>query len=200
MRFRAGSINFEISFPLIAVMTAVVVSDTTMTVLICFISAVMHESGHLLAMRCFHSSPKAIKLTLFDIAITDVYKAVRSRKQDIIITLAGVTVNFVSAAAGCIIYSLTGSQLCEIFAASHITLGTFNLLPVYSLDGGQALFIVLSYFYPPDKALKTINILSFIILFPLALTGFYVLISSGYSFTLLLTSLYLIVMLAVSNK
>ena len=200
MRFRAGSINFEVSFPLVAVMTAVVVFDTTMSVLICFISAVMHEIGHLAAMRYFHSSPKTIKLTLFDIAITDTHKAVRNRKQDIIITLAGVTVNFISAAAGCIIYMLTGSQLCMFFAASHITLGAFNLLPVDSLDGGQALLILLSYFYTPDKALKIINILSLIILFPLALAGFYVLISSGCSFTLLLTSLYLIVMLAVKNR
>jgi hypothetical protein len=115
MRFRAGSINFEVSFPLVAVMTAVVVFDTTMSVLICFISAVMHEAGHLAAMRYFHSSPKTIKLTLFDIAITDTHKAVRNRKQDIIITLAGVTVNFISAAAGCIIYMLTGSQLCMFF-------------------------------------------------------------------------------------
>ena len=65
MRFRVGSINFEVSFPLVALMTAVVVFDTTMSVLICFISAFMHELGHIAAMRYYNSPPKTIKLTLF---------------------------------------------------------------------------------------------------------------------------------------
>ena len=193
MRFRVGSINFEVSFPLVALMTAVVVFDTTMSVLICFISAFMHELGHIAAMRYYNSPPKTIKLTLFDIAITNTYKAVRSRKEDIIITLAGVTMNFISAAIGYTVHLFTGSEFCRLFALSHITLGAFNLLPVDSLDGGQALMIILSYFYPPDKAVRIINILSLMILFPLALAGFYILIVSGCNFTLLLTALYMIV-------
>ena len=54
MRFRVGSINFEVSFPLVALMTAVVVFDTTMSVLICFISAFMHELGHIASIRYYN--------------------------------------------------------------------------------------------------------------------------------------------------
>ena len=95
MTFQLRHLCIEISFPLVALMTAVIIFDTSMSVIICFASVIAHETGHLLAMKYFGSYPQKIKLTLFDIAIIDRKKITRSNKAELVITLAGVTVNFI---------------------------------------------------------------------------------------------------------
>ncbi len=192
MSFRIGKIRFSMSFPLVAVMTAVIMFDTTMSVLICFIAAVMHELGHITVLKHYHSVPEEIRLTLFDIAITDTDKYIRSDKAEMAVVAAGVAVNFISAAAGFAVYYFTGYELVRVFSSAHLTLAMFNSLPVSNLDGGQALFIVLSRKLTPRRAEQVLKLLSYIILVPVAAAGVYVLFITGYNFTLLLTALYLI--------
>lgn len=192
MSFRIGKIKFSMSFPLVAVMTAVIMFDTTMSVLLCFIAAVMHELGHITVLKHYNSVPKEIRLTLFDIAITDTDKYIRGSKAEMTVVLAGVAVNFVSAAVGFAFNYFTDIELISKFSSAHLTLAVFNSLPVSNLDGGQALFLALSSFFTPCKAEKIIKVLSYIILIPVAAAGVYVLIITGYNFTLLLTALYLI--------
>ena len=197
MTFQLGKISFELSFPLVALMTAVIIFDTSMAVIICFAGVIAHETGHLLALRHFGSYPKKIKLTLFDIAIIDREKINRSDKAEIIITLAGVTVNFILAG---ISYFFIQNPYMEIFFNTNLTLGLFNSLPIDSLDGGQALFILLSRKFSPFTSMKILDIISFIILIPVAVMGFLVLLQSKYNFTLLLTALYLIAIILLKNK
>ena len=197
MTFQLGKISFELSFPLVALMTAVIIFDTSMSVIICFAGVIAHEAGHLLALRHFGSYPQKIKLTLFDIAIIDRKKTTLSDKAEIIITLAGVTVNFILAG---ISYFFIQNPYMEIFFNTNLTLGLFNSLPIDSLDGGQALFILLSRKFSPFTSMKILDIISFIILIPVAVMGFLVLLQSKYNFTLLLTALYLIAIILLKNR
>ena len=196
MTFQLGKISFELSFPLVALMTAVIIFDTSMSVIICFAGVIAHEAGHLLALRYFGSYPQKIKLTLFDIAIIDRKKTTLSDKAELIITLAGVTVNFILAG---ISYFFIQNPYMEIFFNTNLTLGLFNSLPIDSLDGGQALFILLSRKFSPFTSMKILDIISFIILIPVAAMGFLVLLQSKYNFTLLLTALYLIAIILLKN-
>lgn len=203
MSFRLNGIDFELSYPLIGLMTAVIIADTSMSVLVCLIAVIMHEAGHLVAMKCFGCAPDKIRLTLFDIAISDKSSHLRSDMASLVISLAGPAVNLISAA---VLYSFCLASVyvfrCDIppaaygvmtaFADSHLALGLFNLLPVDTLDGGQAIMILLMKKTDIRTALKITEIVSLVILIPSAVLGFIVLIRSKYNFTLLLTSLYLI--------
>lgn len=200
MNFKLGKLYIELSFPLVALMTAVIIFDTSMSVIICFAGVIAHETGHLLALRHFGSYPQKIKLTLFDIAIIDRKKINRSDKAELIITLAGVTVNFILAIISYFLLTVTKNPCIEIFFNTNLTLGFFNILPVDSLDGGQALFILLSKKFSPFTSIKILDIISFIILIPVAVMGFLVLLQSKYNFTLLLTALYLIAIILLKNK
>lgn len=200
MTFQLGKISFELSFPLVALMTAVIIFDTSMSVIICFAGVIAHETGHLLALRHFGSYPKKIKLTLFDIAIIDRKKITLSDKAELIITLAGVTVNFILAIISYFLLTVTKNPYIEIFFNTNLTLGLFNSLPIDSLDGGQALFILLSRKFSPFTSMKILDIISFIILIPVAVMGFLVLLQSKYNFTLLLTALYLIAIILLKNR
>lgn len=200
MIFRIGKLNIELSFPLVAIMTAVIIFDTTMSVVICFIAIIMHETGHLAALSFYGAFPKKIKLTLFDIAIVDSEKYTRNSRQELVVVLAGVTVNFVFAVVSYIVFRCTNMVFFGNMAVAHATLGVFNILPVDSLDGGQALFIILTKHFSIYKSMIILDIISFIVLVPVACTGFIVLLRSKYNFTLLLTALYLITVILLKHK
>lgn len=200
MSFRIGGTILELSYPLVCIMSAVLIFDRSMTALICFLCALMHEAGHIIAMRIFGSAPQRIKLTLFDIAITDRKKAMRKRSHDLIITLSGIAVNFVFAASGCILYMMTDLPFFISFTAAHLTLGLFNSLPVDTLDGGQALLLILNARLTPTVSERILTISSVIILLPLACLGFLTLLETRYNFTLLLASLYLIAVILFRGR
>ena len=200
MTFRFGKLYFEVSFPLVAVMTVVIIFDTTMSVIICFIAAIIHELGHLAALKHYSSFPERIKLTLFDIAITDKKKYSRNTKQELVIVLAGVTINFISAAVFYILFYIFHTEFFENMFISNLALGCFNILPVDTLDGGQALYLILSLRFSLYCSTKILNIVSFIILIPVACIGFLILLQSKYNFTLLLTALYLITIILLKQR
>ena len=200
MTFKIRNICFELSYPLVALMTLVIIFDTSMSVIICFVSVICHESGHILALRHYGAYPRKIKLTLFDIAISDCQKITRKCKDELIITLAGVTVNFVLAIISYIFLKMTSNYYIQIFFDTNMTLGLFNILPVDSLDGGQAMLIILENHFSLEKSNIILEIISFIILVPVLIMGFLVLLQSKYNFTLLLTALYLITIILLKNK
>lgn len=191
MSFRFGRTDIVCSYPLIVIMTAVLLIDTSMNVFLCFLAALMHEAGHLLALRHFHTPPDCIRLSLFDIAIIDRRQSLHSASQSAVIAAAGVAVNFMTAFLTWLLFLFTGWIPLLTFIAAHLTLGIFNALPVHSLDGGQVLMMLLSRHLSPVSADRILTVVSVIVLIPLACLGFLILFSTRYNFTLLLVSLYL---------
>ena len=195
MSFRLGRVRFEVSFPLVCLMTAAVMLDSSLSVLLCFLAALLHELGHLAALRRFGTLPREIRLTLFDIAITDTHRHIRSSRAQLVIALAGVVVNFACAGLCLPLASVTGNELLRLFGNAHLTLGLFNSLPVSTLDGAQALSVLLSRFVSPRTLNRLMKGISLVILLPAACCGFLLLFSCPYHFSLLLTSLYLLFVL-----
>ena len=78
--------------------------------------------------------------------------------------------------------------------------GVFNALPVSNLDGGQALYLLLTLKFSDTTANKVIDILTIILIFPTAILGFILLFNSKYNFSLLLISIYLIIALMEKNS
>lgn len=200
MQIKTGGLTVEISFPLTAAMTAVIIYDSSMSVVVCFVAVLMHEGGHLLALWKYASLPKKIKLTLFDIAIMDSRKPLRKLSHELIIILAGIISNIVFAAVSYILNRIFPCEFFERLFNANMTLAIFNSLPVDSLDGGQALFLLLCEKLSMYRAMMVLDIISFIILVPTACLGFLVLLQSKYNFTLLLTAVYLIALILIRRS
>lgn len=173
-------------------MTAAVLLDRSCSILLCFAAAVLHELGHIIMLVRFRSPPRTIRLTLFDIAIADRNKSLRDSKRELAVILAGPAVNLVFAGLSFALCRLSGTELLSLFGTAHLALGVFNSLPVCTLDGGQALLILLSMHFPPQKADRILTAVSLAFLFPTAVLGFLLLLKTRYNFTLLLASLWLI--------
>lgn len=185
MKLRIGKIDFFIGYEAAAAMTAVLLLDRENRIVCCFLAAILHELGHVLMMLLCGVRVRTVKLRLFDILI-EADKAPTLR-ADIMITLGGVTANFLFALLLCP-FSLK-------MGLPHLALGVFNILPVISLDGGHLLSILLAKRLSPRRVDIVLHITTFIILLPLMTAGIYMLFQSGYNYSLLLISLYLIAVL-----
>ena len=69
--------------------------------------------------------------------------------DDLIVPLAGVTVNLFCAILLALLGLRTWREWCFVFAGAHLVLAAFNLLPVVPLDGARALCLALSFFLGP---------------------------------------------------
>lgn len=199
MRIKLGNLSIIVSIPLCCVMTAIILLDSSQTVMLGCFSALMHELGHLFFMWCFNSFPKEIKISLFDIAIIDHKKFNRPLYQELLITLGGVMMNLIFGLVCFVLYLVFKYNFLIILAGANILLLVYNLLPVDTLDGGQALYLILSSKLSEKATERIMLILSLIILFPCTVLGFLLLLQSKYNFTLLLTSLYLIAVILLKK-
>lgn len=180
-------------------MTAVVLLDTSQTVVLGCLSAILHELGHLIFMKKYNSFPRNIKISLFDVAIIDDNRKSHTLKQELLIALGGVMMNFIFGAIFFVLFLNLNYDFLLILAGTNILLLVYNLLPVDTLDGGQALYLILSSHLPEASTERIMLIVSLVILFPCAVLGFLLLIESRYNFTLLLTSLYLIAVILLKQ-
>lgn len=190
MKLRIANLDLFIGYEAIAAMTAVLLLDRENRVILCFLAAMLHELGHVLMMLLCGVRVRAIRLCLFDVLIQA--DDAPSFKADVLITLGGVAVNFLFAA---LLYP-AGMK----YALPHLALGIFNLLPVMSLDGGHLLEIVLDKRFSPRASAIVLRVTTFVFLLPLMTAGLYILLSSGYNYSLLIISIYLIVLLFLKNR
>lgn len=109
------------------------------------LAALLHEMGHLLALRVFGVGVEGIYFTAFGMEIRADTRFLPYQK-DILCTLAGPLVNLLSAV---VLARLAGDYL---LAGANLLEGVFNLLPLTGLDGARALHLLLSWCFDPIRA------------------------------------------------
>lgn len=100
---------------------------------------VIHEYGHIRAMKYFNMKTKGIYLIPFlgGLALSD--SKINTRWQDVVISIMGPTFGMFLSIAALIIYWLTGSPFFAALASLNALLNLFNLFPILPLDGGHIL-------------------------------------------------------------
>lgn len=98
----------------------------------CLLAAVMHECGHLLMLLLLNSKPREIRFSAFGMCL-QLTDAPMPHRNAVLVALGGPLVNLLTAA---LLWCLRGHT---DWMAIHLLLGSFNLLPIHPLDGGQCL-------------------------------------------------------------
>jgi len=100
---------------------------------------VVHEFGHIKAMRHFGIKTKGIYLIPFvgGLAVSD--DKINTRWQDVVISIMGPCFGLFMSLACVIIYAVTEIELFAGAAVLGALLNLFNLLPILPLDGGHVL-------------------------------------------------------------
>ena len=201
MKLRVGKTEIEISYLLICLLALSIILDKAQKLLLCLFAIVVHEAGHILMMIFFGFSPKKIKISLFEISINDAQRSLRSKKQNILIIFFGPFANFICFICFYLLYLFSNeNELFLSLAATNISVCLFNILPALSLDGGQLIYLFLSFKFDNAVVEKIVNIITFIILFPLSVLGLLVLFDSKYNFSLLFICVYLVATLFMRNN
>lgn len=167
--------------------------DTSRVTELCLFASLLHEIGHAIAMCLLHDKPSKITMGFFGMRVQREKTQRISYVGSALVSLAGPFMNAVFV----VLFSCLHNPVA---ASVHAIIGGFNLLPVYSLDGGEALYALLCLRYEEEKATSISKVVSCFIAFPLMVTGFALFVSSRYNFSLLAVSTYLILLIFLRRK
>lgn len=130
---------------------------TVLVGLILFTSVALHELGHAFAARGYGIGTAHITLYPFG-GIAAITGMPRSAREEFVIAIAGPAVNFGLFLVLAPLWAATGSALLLTAAAVNLTMGVFNLIPAFPMDGGRVLRAALStrlgWFRASDLSMK----------------------------------------------
>ena len=169
--------------------TLIIVTDKQNAAIFAVIASLLHEFGHIFAMKLLDYNLKRIKIGFVN---SDIILSVHKNSDMIKILLSGSFVNFCIALISKLLFFYTKKDLFEIIFLQNFFIGMLNLFPIEMLDGGIILSLILNDKIGNfEKSKKISNIISVVFLIPIAIVGFLVLLSSKYNFSLILLSCYL---------
>ncbi|WP_405100898.1 site-2 protease family protein [Oceanobacillus sp. FSL H7-0719] len=142
-----------------------ILTGTFMELLIIFTIVFIHEMGHYFMAKAFKWRIRKVMLWVFGGVMETEEHGNRSIKEDVLVTIAG-PIQHIFIYLLLYILLISGILNEAIFntAISYNTvILIFNLLPIWPLDGGKLLFILMSVKYPYRKAMDAILLISMIL-------------------------------------
>ena len=112
------------------------------------LAAALHEVGHLVAARAMHIPIGAMRFDMLGARI-DVKGRILSYGEEWLLCVAGPLSSLVFSLIGSFFWSHT--RLAIAFSCASLLLGTLNLLPIQTFDGGRMLECALLSFTTPKK-------------------------------------------------
>ena len=197
MEFSLAGVKIRIGFLFSWVVAVLLCFDRTNAIRPAVFFSLLHEAGHLSAIILTGQRPKQICFGLFGMSIVRGNDLSESYIEEMITALAGPAVNIILALVFALAHCFFDNGTVNKAFAVNLIIGLFNLMPVFSLDGGRALESFLKYKYDSFTSERILKTVSFFTLLLLDGLGIYVFVKSGYNFTLLIISLYLTVLLFV---
>ncbi len=180
LEWRWWGVRFRLSLLFPAAVIVMLSLDKSGLTALCLAASLLHELGHFVMMLLCRDHPACVTLDVFGMRVE------RRPTQRL-----GYPALCAVSLAGPLINAACTAVLPSEAALVHGVLAVFHLLPVTSLDGGEALYALLCCRLSEERAARILRGSSAVILLPLAALGFWLLF--GYrNFTLLFVSLYLI--------
>ena len=192
MSFNVFGVRLKISFLFVAFLSLTVLFDSDFRLLFCLISGLIHEAGHITAMIISGLKPDCVSFKPFDIVITHSGRCLCRDNASLFIILAGVLANIIFSVLFFLIGFIAGIGQFYLFASINAVTAVFNLIPASNLDGGQAVYLLLSKKLSLKTTDRIITALTLAAFFPAFVTGFLILFYSPYNFSLLILSIYLL--------
>ncbi|MBR6574647.1 MAG: M50 family metallopeptidase [Clostridia bacterium] len=145
--------------------------------LLFWLAAILHELGHLAALRLLRGRVEALRFRLSGAEIC--YRGTGiSYGGEVLLALAGPGMNLLWAAVLALTSRWYPEDLLYRFIGCHLVLALFNLLPALPLDGGRVLQSALEARFPleGEEYARRVSLAVGAVLF---LLGLYVLLQKG---------------------
>ncbi len=191
VKFRIKGCDISLGTGFFAVITLMLITCRTTTVFQSLICSFFHEIGHIAAMMIFGENMKSISFSATGIKIDKFSVTNLDYFQEIIVSLAGIFVNFIISliAFGC--YFAFDLRFAFDTAVISLMIGGFNLLPIASLDGARALrFFIILHFgeRTADKVIAATSGVSIVVLTVLSVST---IIYGSANYSLIFATVYL---------
>ncbi len=200
MKIRLFGIDFEITFLFTALIAFVIAINSPFNVLATILSSLLHETGHLVVMCSLNNYPQCVRLEFTGMNIKRQPSVKISTKNEIFIALGGPLINAVVLLVSCVLLCFFESEKILTIACVNLILMTFNLLPVKRLDGGMALYFLLSKKFSSDICAKVLKTTSIIFIILIYIWGIYVFVSTNYNITVLIIAIFLTLSMFSGNE
>lgn len=200
MIFNIFGVKVEITFWFVALITFIISLNAPSNVLVTVISSLLHETGHLLIMTSIGNKPKAVRLEITGMNIIRQQDFQISTKNEVFIALGGPFINFICFLISVIILCFYENENILTFGCINLILMTFNLLPINRLDGGLALYYILSQKYDNLTCTKILKITSVFFITLIYIWGIYAFVSSKYNVSLIIIAIFLTLSMFSSNE
>ena len=164
-----------------------------------FFAALIHELGHFIAIWMLGGRVRRIRLSLVGVCMDYDGRKI-GYPGEIGIALSGPVFSFALAYGMSLLGRSFGYEWAYVLAGLSLGACLFNLLPIYQLDGGRALFFLLAWRRNYALAERVICMISCAVIFVLLAFGTWVLISTGWNFTLLAIALWLLIRYCKSGQ
>lgn len=153
-------------------------------------AVIVHEAGHVLAMRLFGAYPTALRATISGFSLD--FSGNIGRRGEILTALSGPFFGLCFAFLCARLAPVFKSDYLFTCAGLGLILNCFNLLPVLPLDGGRAVLAVSALLFG-GRASKTLALLlSYVFSLALCLFGLYFLLE-GQGAALFIAGVWLLV-------
>ncbi len=200
MTFNLFGIKVEITFLFVAFISFVISLNAPSNVMLTIIASMLHESGHLLMMLLIDNKPEKVRFELTGINIIRNQEIKISTKNEILISLGGPMINLIIVLICCAFLCFYNSKSILTFACINLILMIFNILPINKLDGGVALYYVLSKNYNIVSCSKVLKVTSYIFISIILIWGIYVFVVSRYNISLIIIAIFLLLSIFTDNE
>ena len=192
MQFKFGNTRIIISFTFFALIIILISLNKTEFLYSTIIFAILHEIGHLLALKHFKISIEEFKVSLFGGNIKILNNNKIQYYQNAIISFCGPLVNLFFFALFYLLNIFLKNKFINEIYVINLVLAAFNLLPFYNFDGGKILASILMNFLQEKTVNYIITITSFIILIPFTYLAVYIFMLDSKNFYLLVSAVLML--------
>ncbi len=191
MKFRLFDVDIYVSCLFTAVVAFLLVTDRTGLILPTFGAMLLHEIGHLIAMRALGCQPKQVRL--IPAAVQIVGGVPKKTADEVLIALSGPLANLLVFALLLPVGLLLHDRRVMSWSLLNLLIALFQLLPVRGLDGGTLLFEALAARLPLARADLVLRLTTLALGAVASAVGVTLCFSSRGNPTLLLLGIYLLV-------
>lgn len=192
MQFKIKNTTYKISFTFLALLLLALTSNQNYRILLFMLFAIAHEIVHLIFIFIFSIPPETIVFSLFGANISRKTATTKSINSEIIINLSAPVFNIITGAFFQLLSeNYINNKLFNEIATVNYCLGFFNLMPFYSLDGGNALKYVLLSFINEKQSENILFVLSLLVTMIFSFLSVYIFLNYQQNYSLIIMCIYM---------
>lgn len=183
--------KFDISIGFVLLLSVLYFFDSEQLLLPALCAFILHELGHIIAIKLCGGAIDCIRLRVFGARIVLKQYPLLSYKQEMITAAAGPVAGFIIAIAASYAAGFFNVDSLYTFSGLNLVLSVVNLVPVYPLDGGRIVNNFLLLLFELETAQRISFIISVFFTAIIMLFCTAVLKYSGFSLTLIIFTAFI---------